>query len=773
MSIKKSFIPLLTMYAIIAVMMSTNCSNTLIYLFGILIFISYYIYSKDKNVSFKTKLFIVILYFMIYIFFFFYSNIVYSNINKDQMHNDRKYVVLTGYISDLTKHEEDSEEYLLVSDNGYKYNIIISNSYIQIGDIVKITGKVYKPNTPGNKGQFNYRNHSYSKNISADIYVNKVNILILGYKSIPRFLGKIRSWAVDRVMLKLKEDKIGIATALITGSYVYIDNNTKEIFQKSGLSHILSISGTHFNILILPIYSIFALLCKNKRISLIITIIFIILLLVFTGARVGAIRSALSLITIYLCRFFFLDSNKLLPICFSVLVIIFLNPLSIFDTGFIMSYACVLSIYIFSDKIRSIIYYLINKIKVVLDEKIFKNHIILEDYYRRIKSSIIKKIMDRTVSVMSFLLSIQPLMILITYRLFLCIYPYSLISNMLTFLLIIPLLISLWLGIIIPTIFCPVFSFLSSVLIKIASYICYLPFSKFYIKHIPDLIFLTLITVYVLIKFKILKTKILKLIMYMIACISCFITLLVYYNTKVVFLDVGQGDSTIITTASGYSILIDTGKYIESSCLAFYTGNKINTIILTHSDSDHSGYIMNILNDFKIENIYLPDTLDIANINLFNEIRSNYPDVNINLVKRGDFIEDSNIYIKVLNPNPQNEYTDVNDSSIVFSLYTESCSILFTADADLKKIPLDNFIKCDIIKIPHHGDSSVIDENCLQYISPSVGIISVGRYNSYGHPEKKTLEYLHKMNVKVLRTDIDGSITIYMLNKKYYVYKYR
>ena len=233
MSIKKSFIPLLTMYAIIAVMMSTNCSNTLIYLFGILIFISYYIYSKDKNVSFKTKLFIVILYFMIYIFFFFYSNIVYSNINKDQIHNDRKYVVLTGYISDLTKHEEDSEEYLLVSDNGYKYNIIISNSYIQIGDIVKITGKVYKPNAPGNKGQFNYRNHSYSKNISADIYVNKVNILILGYKSIPRFLGKIRSWAVDRVMLKLKEDKIGIATALITGSYVYIDNNKRK-FSKSG-----------------------------------------------------------------------------------------------------------------------------------------------------------------------------------------------------------------------------------------------------------------------------------------------------------------------------------------------------------------------------------------------------------------------------------------------------------------------------------------------------------------------------------------------------------
>lgn len=305
MSIKRAFIPLITLYSVTAVIMSKNLNFTNILTGGIILSISIFIHIKDNSIIKSVKLTVFIFYFIIFSIFFFYSRIIIFNIERDFAIENRKDVILTGYICDITKYEEGKFKFILKTDTGYNYFVTSKMNDFFIGDIIKISGKAYKPEPVSNKGQFDYQKYCYSKNISADIYVNDNDINKTGVVPIQKFIGNIRIKAVNRVMEKLNEDRRGIVTALITGSYAYIDKNTNEIYQNSGLSHILSISGTHFGILILPLYSLFTLISKNKKISIIITIIITIFLLVFTGLKISAVRSALCLITVFICKFFF------------------------------------------------------------------------------------------------------------------------------------------------------------------------------------------------------------------------------------------------------------------------------------------------------------------------------------------------------------------------------------------------------------------------------------------------------------------------------------
>ncbi|MFA5341019.1 MAG: ComEC/Rec2 family competence protein [Clostridia bacterium] len=773
MRIKKSFILLLTLYSIGGVLLSTNNTPVVTFLFLLLILNTCFIFHKETTVSAKTKIIIVLIYSIICIFFFIYSKLVFRNICNNYSDVNRNRIEINGYISEISRNDENEFKFVLKSNNGYKYNIVTKKSNMLIGDILCITGKIYKPEPISNKGAFDYLRYCYSKNISADIYADNEDIVKISTNHTYEFIGKIRRFALNRVMGNLNDNNKAIAAALITGSYEYMDEKTTEIFRKSGLSHILSISGTHFSILILPLYTIITVLTNNKRISIILIIVIILVLLVFTGMKISAIRSAICMISFLLCRCFFLDTNKYLPICISILVLMFINPLTIFDTGFIMSYGCVISIQVFQKRSKQLLLTALKKINDLLYEKILNNNIKLEDYYRRIKKSFVTKIFKKSISYISLIVSIQPLIIYITYKLFQCIYPYSLISNIITFAIISPMLISLWLGIIFPFLFCPIFSLLYDLLSKTALLFSSFHYSQLYLRYVPDIIFIIIAVIYIFKKVGIFKNKNKIPLLYLSASILCILIFILNSVTKAVFLDVGQGDCALVKTFTGYSILIDTGKSVESSCIAYYTGNHINTVMITHADSDHCGAIFKILEDFNVDKVCLPYSEDEKNVNLYNEIKSAYPNIKVEMLKRGDVIEDRKFHIKILNPDKKIKYKDINEASLVFSLQTNSCNLLFTGDTDLKIISKDSYLLSDIIKMPHHGDSNVIDEETLRYISSHTGIISVGKYNYYGHPEKETLDIMKKLKMNILRTDINGSIRIYMLNDKYYIFKYR
>lgn len=258
------------------------------------------------------------------------------------------------------------------------------------------------------------------------------------------------------------------------------------------------------------------------------------------------------------------------------------------------------------------------------------------------------------------------------------------------------------------------------------------------------------------------------------------ITTVIYYylyiqfkpnNLVVNFLDIGQGDATLIITPKFYKILIDVGPDLTilsklSKYLLFFD-NKIDFIILTHPDIDHLAGIVDVLKRYKVgailfngvskDHIYYQEFLKIV-------YKKQIP---IFVVSEGQVIKLSDgVNFKILSPS-ENLLTeklkkDDNLTSIVAKLIYNNNSFLFTGDApdSLEKELLKFDLKSDILKVAHHGSKTSSSIKFLETVKPIFSVISVGINNKYGHPYQIVLERLKSINSKILRTDINGDIQI-------------
>ena len=261
-----------------------------------------------------------------------------------------------------------------------------------------------------------------------------------------------------------------------------------------------------------------------------------------------------------------------------------------------------------------------------------------------------------------------------------------------------------------------------------------------------------------------------------------------YFNSNMymIMIDVGQGDSILISLPHNKgNILIDTGGKINYSKDTWQIRNKNNSIadntliplfmslginkidylILTHGDNDHAGEAINLIDNYKIDNI-------IFNNDNYNELEQNIiknlKSKNINYYKDLEEINIDKYKLQFLNTN---EYNDENNNSNVIYFNYNNYKFLFMGDAGktkeediLKKYDLNNI---DFLKVGHHGSNTSSSKKFINSINPKYSLISVGKNNRYGHPNKEVLDILSKS--KIYRTDLDGSITLKIINKKLYI----
>lgn len=235
---------------------------------------------------------------------------------------------------------------------------------------------------------------------------------------------------------------------------------------------------------------------------------------------------------------------------------------------------------------------------------------------------------------------------------------------------------------------------------------------------------------------------------------------------KIFFFDVNQGDSSFINYKDT-NILVDTGdsRFVDSviSILKKQNIKSIDYVILSHDHSDHVSGFLDIYNNFKIKNLILPDTLKDETFNRIEQVVDN-SNTSIHYIKNPTNLKISNNFnLKFLSKLEDNT-ENINDSSLVFSLSMYNFDILYTGDIeeDGQLSLLNQNIKSEILKVPHHGafnnDKNNV-EKFLNKVSPLISIISSGD-NPYGHPNKNTLNILESLNSKILRTDKMGTIYI-------------
>lgn len=243
---------------------------------------------------------------------------------------------------------------------------------------------------------------------------------------------------------------------------------------------------------------------------------------------------------------------------------------------------------------------------------------------------------------------------------------------------------------------------------------------------------------------------------------------------KIYYLDIGQGDATLIKAPNGNQVLIDGGR-TDNKVLKELGGvmnpldKEIDLVVATHPDADHIGGFPEVLSRYNVDN-YLESGNKTKDTQVFKTLLQTLEKKKINriIANRGQRIIldiEKQIYIDVLYPDRDVSFVESNDSSIVMKLvYGETCFI-FSGDA-FQKIEYyisnieKNNLDCEVLKTGHHGSRTSTSDEWVGFISPEYAIISAGKDNSYGHPHKETISTLEKFGVNILRTDRDGRIEI-------------
>lgn len=240
-----------------------------------------------------------------------------------------------------------------------------------------------------------------------------------------------------------------------------------------------------------------------------------------------------------------------------------------------------------------------------------------------------------------------------------------------------------------------------------------------------------------------------------------------YSETRIHFINVGQGDSILIEN-NNYNILIDSGPNSARDTLISYLKKykikKLDYLIASHPHEDHIGSMDNIVNNFYIEEFIMPKILT-TDKNFSNLVKA--------LKSKGLTIKNINDNLKI--QLSKDNYIDfiwagdisddnLNNHSIVIKYVNKNTSFLFTGDIEkeVENILLSSnkSLESTVLKVAHHGSKTSSSKAFLSKVNPRIAVISCGMGNDFGHPHKATLKALENLNSKILRTDINGNIII-------------
>ncbi len=253
--------------------------------------------------------------------------------------------------------------------------------------------------------------------------------------------------------------------------------------------------------------------------------------------------------------------------------------------------------------------------------------------------------------------------------------------------------------------------------------------------------------------------------------INFFIFYIIYSNhsgkLKVVFLNIGQGDSILIESPVGNQILIDgglSGKVLEAlgKEIPFYD-RSIDAVFATHPDADHIGGLPLVLEKYKVENYF--DNGMQGDTALFKKLDNVVAQKKIDYYQavRGELVDlGGGAYLRILSPENASG-KDTNTNSIVAKLYFGGNSVVLTGDAPME---IENVIakkygaelKSDILKVAHHGSKNSLSGAFISAVSPEFSVISVNKDNQYGHPHIEVMNFLKEIETKILQTYEEGNI---------------
>ena len=242
---------------------------------------------------------------------------------------------------------------------------------------------------------------------------------------------------------------------------------------------------------------------------------------------------------------------------------------------------------------------------------------------------------------------------------------------------------------------------------------------------------------------------------------------------KVHYIDVGQGDSTLLEF-DGFSMLIDAGNWNSTEAVDYLKqqGIKdIDIVIGTHPDADHIGQLAQVIGEFEVGEVWMSGNTSSSNtfLNILQAIEASGSDYVE--PRSGDSFDVGSLQIDVLYPD---EITGAaNEESVSMKMTYGDVRFVFTGDAGVKQeqemIDSGMDLDAEILHLGHHGSNTSTSPALLEAVTPEVAIYSAGADNSYGHPHAEVIAAAENAGAEVYGTDVNGTILVETDGKSYNV----
>ena len=588
---------------------------------------------------------------------------------------------------------------------------------IKLGDRIIIYGNLKKANNNTIPNLFNYKKYLSTNGIFYLMTIDKFekvgnNTSIIYYIK-NKLIGRINN---------IKKSGSYVKTFVLAINE--IDKDVRSSYQYNGISHLFSISGMHITLFATFLLGIMNKISYNRYFNYFIVNLFLIFFMVLVGFTASSVRSVLMFILFSINKLFNLKIKSLDIMLIVLIVLLLINPFYLYSVSFLFSYIISTGIVVANRNIK------------------------------RIKKKLAKNLY------ISF--------ICFTFSLPICINYFNQV-NVLSFVLnlfFIPLVSNIIFPLSIVCLFVPKIDAILYLFIGIMEK-CSLFVSNIsmFVISFPKIGIVLVIIYYVILVVSLYKPK-----MYIVVILLIILFKNISYfdsDLRVLVFDVGQGDSILVSFPNnGGNVLIDTSGDTMNYESSNNVGNKIipylktvgitkiDYLVVSHGDFDHMGEAINLVNNFKVDNV-------VFNCGEFNNLEKNLIMVlNKKNIKYYTCIRELRISKYKMQFLNTREYDNENDNSSVVYFNYDGYKFLFMGDAGVEKekdiLEKYNISDIDVLKVGHHGSKTSSDKKFIDEIKPKHSIISVGKNNRYGHPNKEVLDTLN--DSKIYRTDQDGSI---------------
>ncbi|MDI6717313.1 MAG: DNA internalization-related competence protein ComEC/Rec2 [Actinomycetota bacterium] len=629
-----------------------------------------------------------------------------------------------------------------------------------MGEHVRVSGVLRLPNS---SRDFNFKRYLYHQGIVAILIVKGSDIKSnQGGFSISFLIGQIRHWVKQTNNFYLPKDCAGLINGIVLGDPSLVDEEVQESFRATGLTHIVAASGVNIALVISALWPLLRIFRLGAVAQFIILICSTGLYTMVSGMSPSITRAFLMAAIGLVAWLSGRQGNSFSSLSAAAMILLVIDPFIIYDIGFQLSFAATASIIIFVPSLERLMEEipkpLMAGLSVTVGAQIGVLPIIIYYFGQLSMISLIANLVVIPLASIALVLGMAAL-------------PVAAVSSLAGSALYLILRV-----------------ILKAIIFETIS-LSAAPGASIFFNQ-PSIAIIAMLyaaIVALAIYFNSIKLKL--RLGHVVIVLAVMLALPTWWyivksaptgRLEITFMDVGQGDSAIVTTPRGERLLIDGGPNpdLVKQKLARKGVRKIDAILISHDHADHITGIKNLLGLFTIGCIIYPKSISDSKgfLQIYRLARKK--GINLLAIDEGDVLKlGEQLEIDTLFASIKDEEGGGNDDSLVVMVKYGDFKALFTGDAEenIEKelVSGKKDLDADVLKVGHHGSAISSTREFLHEVSPEISVISVGKDNKYGHPSKLTIGRLINAGSKVYRTDRDGDVTISLDDKAYRIYAER